>query len=183
MIDPKRMPIKPKRYVITNHKGPKPRPVLAAVIPMPTFTGKEPCIGDPRFTADHNRVGPTDRFLEERTLMFLCRGCPVLIPCREWAIAHDKWNYAGGMSAQDREAERLNREQAYVEPHNAAIFGLDLDHTWTLPSQCPNGHPLSTNTALMRRMDNGRLIPSCTVCFDKVTTTMSARRRAEREAS
>jgi sulfatase maturation enzyme AslB (radical SAM superfamily) len=40
----------------------------------------------------------------------LCRACPVLAACREWAIEHEEEGFWGGMSASERRRERAQRK-------------------------------------------------------------------------
>jgi WhiB family redox-sensing transcriptional regulator len=41
-----------------------------------------------------------------------CDGCPALIPCREYALTRpERYGVFGGMSADERAAERRNRQR------------------------------------------------------------------------
>ncbi|MFL1427111.1 MULTISPECIES: WhiB family transcriptional regulator [unclassified Nocardiopsis] len=41
-----------------------------------------------------------------------CAGCPALVPCREWALAApERYGVWGGMDAEERKAERRNRQR------------------------------------------------------------------------
>lgn len=188
MIDVTELPITPKRWLVTGQntrsEARRNTQFLAAIMPYPSLTGHEPCAGDTTYTTDWERISPIERTLAEREMRDKCQACPVLVACREWAIAHDKYNFAGGMTAQDREAERINRGQAYVEPHNAAIWNLDLSHFYVPPTTCSRGHEISTNTHNVVVTDVGRAMPSCTVCYDMDRAASSARRKAaNRKAS
>lgn len=187
MIQPHELPVTPKRWIVTTskstrHAGHEPHDVLAAVMPRPALTGHEPCAGDDRFTSDKDKMSAIDRVMEERELRDLCSTCHVLTACQEWAIAHDKYNFTGGMSAQDRDAARLNRSQLYIEPHNQAMYGLD-DDLFTANRRCRQGHEISLNTAHYRPTKSGRLEPVCTVCYDTAQDAAFAARAKNRKAS
>ena len=188
MIQPHELPVTPKRWIVTTskasrHAGNEPHHVLAAVMPWPALTGHEPCADDKRFISDKDKMSTIERVMEERELRELCEACPVLTVCREWAIAHDKYNFAGGLSAQDREAARLNRSQMYVELHNLAVHGLDDNDLFTSNRRCKHGHEVSYNTAHYRQTKNGKLEPVCTVCYDTAQDAAFAARARNRKAS
>ena len=39
----------------------------------------------------------------------VCLSCPVVQECREYAITHELWGFWGGMTAMERQSERVMR--------------------------------------------------------------------------
>lgn len=39
----------------------------------------------------------------------ICLNCPVVQECREYAISHELWGFWGGMTAMERQSERVIR--------------------------------------------------------------------------
>lgn len=42
----------------------------------------------------------------------ICKSCPVLIECREWAIGNLEYGIAGGMTEKERQREYTLRRKA-----------------------------------------------------------------------
>lgn len=78
-------------------------------LPTPTSAGhRPPCVADPDRmfpAAESVRAGvPTS---EERAALAVCSSCPLLAPCREWALdVRLPYGVAGAMTAADRRATR-----------------------------------------------------------------------------
>ncbi len=52
----------------------------------------------------------------------LCRACPVIAECREWAMAHEKYGVWGGLSENER--QRLRSGTRFIFP--CAICGTEM---------------------------------------------------------
>lgn len=63
----------------------------------PRFTGDEPCaqIGDHMYFWDGPPAGL-------QHVLTACDGCPMLAPCRDWAVAHEEFGLWGGLFASAR---------------------------------------------------------------------------------
>lgn len=55
---------------------------------------------------------------QRRWLRQICLTCPVLQDCREYAISHETWGFWGGLTATERESERVIRGIKVDEPRD-----------------------------------------------------------------
>lgn len=94
--------------------------VAAMMRPIP-FDGSQPCNGDDDFTGPDEWPADLADELEE-----VCAGCPFLTECRDWAIAHERYNYQGGMTPVQRRQYRKRHRIQVVDRHSADLYGLML---------------------------------------------------------
>jgi hypothetical protein len=52
---------------------------------------------------------PSGSTVDYSELRAVCGGCHVLEDCREWAIANEEFGFWGGMTALERQRERIER--------------------------------------------------------------------------
>lgn len=65
----------------------------------PNWTGDEPCRQAPELFWPETRAELDDA---RPMLTNVCRVCPMVDECREWAIRHEEHGWWGGMSPGDR---------------------------------------------------------------------------------
>jgi len=101
----------------------------------------------------------------------ICRSCPVLSPCADWALRVGlEWGVVGGLSRHDRTA----LTEAVITP--APIGGGLLNAEKT---ECKNGHEYTPSSTIWDR--NGHR--KCRTCARNVWRINSANHRARRRVS
>lgn len=111
-VSPGQLPLGTRRHFYVYRRRKK---LLLALIPMPVFDGSEPCNGDDAFTHDTLTDGPQDR-AEIQEMRKTCARCPKQEACAEYAIAHERYFFWGGLTERERKAIRVERGQAYIDP-------------------------------------------------------------------
>lgn len=56
------------------------------------------------------------RFIDVDAVKKVCASCPVLEQCAEWAIHHEKWGIWGGLTPQERNKIRKQRNIFVEDP-------------------------------------------------------------------
>ena len=96
------------------------RTLLLSIVPVPRYDGSEPCHGDEAYTHDTLLEGKQDSE-EIRLMKLVCDRCPRLQHCAEYAIAHEKYFFWGGLTADERDDIRASRGQAYIDMTRAPL--------------------------------------------------------------
>lgn len=112
MFTAEQLPVRPKTHSYTTRRR---KQLLLAVMPRPAYQGTEPCVGSESFTHERNSSGNHIHTDEVTVMRKQCQTCPVLVQCAEYAIAHEKYFFWGGMTAAEREGIRNYRGQALVD--------------------------------------------------------------------
>ena len=92
--------------------------IAAMMRPIP-FDGSQACADSMAFT-DRDEWAPD----EAEHLATICAGCPWLARCRDWALAHERYNYWAGMTPQDRREWRKTNRVQVVDRYSAELYGL-----------------------------------------------------------
>jgi hypothetical protein len=97
---------------------------VAAMMRRIDFDGTQKCDGDDRYTSE----GDWEYDDETAADMYAtCHGCPFLTPCRDWAVAHERWNYYAGTTPMERNRyRRLHRIQV-VDRYASSLYGLTTE--------------------------------------------------------
>jgi len=61
-------------------------------------------------------LGPGESKTYNPMLRKICGECPILEDCRNWALAHEKYGFQGGMSGYERKAYRMEHGIEYEDP-------------------------------------------------------------------
>ena len=61
-------------------------------------------------------LGPGEAKSFNPQLRKICNGCDILEDCRNWALAHEKYGFQGGMSGHERKDYREKHGIAYEDP-------------------------------------------------------------------
>lgn len=91
---------------------------VAALMRRVDYDGSQACEGRDDFIWDQW----TNEHAEE--LRALCHSCPFLSSCADWALAHEEYTFAGGMTPEERRKVRALRRVALVPRDVADRFGL-----------------------------------------------------------
>jgi len=117
--------VEPLEHVLVPRGG---RVWSAVLMPWP-FDGTQSCQGDAVFertrdTASDLMIGlaPDVREYHSR----VCAACPVLVGCREWALAHEEYLWFAGMDPVERGELRSERGQVVVGP-GTGVYGIGYD--------------------------------------------------------
>lgn len=97
---------------------------IAVMLPTPRFDGTQQCDGDDRFTSD----GPwgEDDLVD---MQGMCGACPWLSACRDWSLAHERWNFYAGMTPLQRATVRRKMGVQVVDRSGERdTFGLEARH-------------------------------------------------------
>lgn len=92
---------------------------IAAIFPLIPFDGSQECVGDDRYTQEHDL---TDEDL--RDMQGQCALCGWLDECRDFALAHERFNYYAGMTESERDRMRLRMRLRFVDRADPGRQGL-----------------------------------------------------------
>src|SRR4029453_11397416 len=70
----------------------------------PTWADEAACRGESRLFFAPAGERPEARATREAQARAVCRGCPALVDCRDWAREHREYGFWGGESEEDRAA-------------------------------------------------------------------------------
>lgn len=124
---PSDLPVTPKAVltdigtVFSKDKG----AMWAAIMPYPSLDGSQPCAQMGTYWFDPDLDEKTLTHEERAARQDACGGCPFLVQCREWAMAHEEFGYWGGMTARQRRSRRTVRRQRLVAPQYAGQVGFE----------------------------------------------------------
>lgn len=124
--NPSDLPILPKAVIDgigTPFSGDKGS-MWAVIMPYPSLDGSQPCAQLDAYWYDPDLDEATLSGSERNMRQQACNGCPFLVSCREWAVAHEQYGYWGGMTAHQRERRRTARRQRLVAPQYAGQIGF-----------------------------------------------------------
>ncbi|HEV2309933.1 MAG TPA: WhiB family transcriptional regulator [Acidimicrobiia bacterium] len=68
------------------------------------WTADGACVGQTNLFFAPAGERPETRVLREARARAVCRGCPALEPCRDWAREHREYGFWGGESEEERAA-------------------------------------------------------------------------------
>ena len=93
---------------------------IAALMRRIDFDGTQACDGDPAYT--DSELWTDD---EIGRMIGVCETqCPFFIQCRDWAIAHERWNFQGGMTERERARYRKAQRIQVVDRYASELYGL-----------------------------------------------------------
>jgi WhiB family redox-sensing transcriptional regulator len=69
-----------------------------------TWTSEAACEGQPKLFFAGAGERPEARAVREAQARNVCRSCPVLVECRDWAREHREYGFWGGESEEERAA-------------------------------------------------------------------------------
>lgn len=92
--------------------------IAAMMRPIP-FDGSQACLDSMAFT-DREEWEPD----AAEPLRRICESCGWLTRCRDWALAHERYTYMGGMSPDERRRVRKALRLQVVDRYSAELYGL-----------------------------------------------------------
>lgn len=97
-----------------------PDGATAAMMRRIPFDGTQACTDDDAYVSEGDWE---DEELGE-AMRAKCERCPFLDACRDWGIAHERWNYYGGTTPAERNRYRKLHRIILVDRYASSLYGL-----------------------------------------------------------
>lgn len=174
-LTPDQLPILPRRWAWKRDPQTS-KWKLIVQMPYPQVDNAA-CAGMNVYTQD--QYSPSD----VATMRQTCVGCPINTACLWWGLAHERYGFIGGLTAEERSELRNQVGLLLVEPHNAHQDRLNESLLTQPRTHCTRGHALRPDVDFVRKCtpvdDRYRHVyqVSCSQCYYEANESAAARRR------